>query len=257
MSDIYKIAKDISNHVKIYGDEKTRERKLSRLVDWISDSITEDFLLKYDEGNGLVIRVSGKIYEPNGPINFKLSPKPKVNTPIVIGTPTGNMTFKRIMEMVVFPRLSKMYPQNRLIQDLNIIKTDNTTDRNILVKLATDSSTIPQNEYEDIRLAEYKRGLDLLADTVIEELGGRTNGLTFLDALFLYNLIVNKGKVKQDSFTNIFEEYAIGQGRVFDEKRNNKGSALIEAYYNHRKVKLNQSKDSAWENPEEAVELFE
>jgi hypothetical protein len=144
-----------------------------------------------------------------------------------------------------------------LLQDINIIKTDNTVDRNVLVKLATDSSTIPQNEYEDIRLAEYKRGLDLLANEIVEELGGRRTGLTFLDALFLYNLIVNKGKVTQTSFTNIFEEYAIGQGKVFDERGDSKSSSLIEAYYNHRKVKLNQFKDSALENPDSAVRQFE
>jgi hypothetical protein len=34
-----------------------------------------------------------------------LSKDPKANVPIIIGTPAGNMTFKRIMEMDVIPRL--------------------------------------------------------------------------------------------------------------------------------------------------------
>ena len=59
-----------------------------------------------------------------------------------------------------------------------------------------------------------------------------------IDALFLYNLIVNGGKVSQTSLSMVFEDYARSQGKT-DETYGNFGSSLIAAYYNSRRIREN------------------
>jgi hypothetical protein len=150
---------------------------------------------------------------------------------IVLGSQEGNATFKVLMEDFVIPRLKAVNPNNPLLSSLTAIKYDKTSDKNFIVKLATETSGAPIADFELEGLAKYKSGLKRLSSVTLPELGG----MSAVDALFLYNLIVNGGKVGQTTLSMVFEDYAISQGKTSEEFAGY-GSDIIAAYYDSRRA---------------------
>jgi hypothetical protein len=164
-----------------------------------------------NRGTNLTIKAGSKYYEKSYGLTTGIDPTLKTvgegaTSTIQLGTLEGNMSFKYIMENEVLPDLKEKYPAFDLIRDLNQIKFDKTNDRNTLVKMATKSTMLPRSEQEIQTLAKYKEDLITLSNIRLSQFNGEIN---LVDALFAYNLIVNKGKVSGNSLTNLFEDYAM------------------------------------------------
>lgn len=232
MSSVWNMTNFISKYYlnSMRGDKTSREKLLSSTIDYINGSFIDEFLKTYDFGFGegkLPNSGNTKVLQEQSDGTLKL-----VNAPtdynFTLGTYEGNMTFKYIFEQFVIPSLKSKYPNNELLKSLGFIKTDKTLDKNTLIKLATQTKLLPENTYEEEQIAHYKQGLNIIKDVKIPELGN----IHFLDALYVYNLIVNQNAVRENSLTTLFESY------MFDtSKKSFEGQTdLIQKFFDFQKT---------------------
>ena len=236
-SNIYQTAEYIIGSLyKLSGTEKEKTNQVSRVLDWISNSMTASFMresippIKVNLGDDSNFRP----YLPSHTLTMQRKKTAEPNLTLVLGDDVSNATFKVLMEEVIIPKLQESHVNNALLDGLTPTKFDKTYDKNFIVKIATATSGSPKADFELESLSKYKVGLSALVGETIDEL----DGMNAIDALFLYNLIVNGGKVSQTSLSMVFEDYARSQGKT-DETYGNFGSSLIADYYNSRRIREN------------------
>lgn len=236
-SNIYQTAEYIIGSLyKLSGTEQEKTNQVSRVLDWISNSMTASFMresvapIKVSLGEDSNFRP----YLQSHSLTMQRKKTAESNFTLVLGDDTSNATFKVLMEEVIIPRLQESHVNNAFLDSLTPTKFDKTYDKNFIVKTATATSGAPRADFELESLSKYKVGLSALVGETIDELGG----MSIIDALFLYNLIVNGGKVSQTSLSMVFEDYAMSQGKT-DETYGNFGSQLISDYYDSRRIREN------------------
>lgn len=233
-SNIYKTTEYITkNVVKVTGTPDQKTKQITRILDWINDNLTANYLrqavapikISLPEGTDF------EVYTKTSGLQMNRKPIQDTSGTIVLGSEEGNATFKVLMEEVIIPRLQEEQVNNPLLTNLTETKFDKTYDKNFIIKYATTTSGSPNADFEKESLSKYKSGLHSLTKVTIKELGG----MSAIDALFLYNLIVNSGKVGQTTLSMVFEDYAISQGRS-SEEFSGYSSDLIAGYYDSRKM---------------------
>ena len=123
-------------------------------------------------------------------------------------------SFKRLMELYVFPKLLEKYGKNnKFLRDLNI-KHDNNADMDVLglpISLIDAENDVGMSE----KYTEYLTAFNSIAN---EKIGG----ISVADWFFLYNLICNKNGFGRNSLTKLFEDLV----------KTDKMTPALEAYYN-------------------------
>ena len=233
-SNIYKTTEYITKHIApLTGTPEQKTAQVTRIIDWINDNLISGFLRKAVAPIKINVPEEAKfeVYTKGNALQLPRKPLTSSNSTIVLGSEEGNATFKVLMEEIVIPRLQEEHPENTLLTGLTPTKFDKTSDKNFIIKTATETSGAPHAEFEQENLTKYKAGLHALRKEAIPEL----NGMSAVDALFIYNLIVNSGKVGQTTLSMVFEDYAVSQGRNIPEFAGY-GSSIIEAYYDSRRL---------------------
>ena len=254
-SNIYKNVEHMTKYiVNLAGDDVKKQRTVGAMVDWVSNNLTAKFLrdnigiLQIQPQAGESLKIYTKYADS---LNMRADIIDTHGKPITIalGTDAGNQTFKVLMEEFVIPALQShpTLSHNPLVQALTFTKFNKTQDRNTIIKMALRTSALPRSDFEKNKLTEYKAGLDQLSSVTSPYLPG----LSLVDALFIYNLIVNGGKQTQTSLTSVFANYAMSQGKTDSES--GYSSSLIAAYYDSRRInseKLTESLDFSEEEAE-------
>lgn len=137
------------------------------------------------------------------------------STPIILGTPWGNASFKMWMESTVIPELKETEP-NRFIEALVPNKFSRTISRNAEVVYTLPINMIPRSVSEIDALSRFKREFNKLHGVPAY------NGIPVIDLFFYYNLICFNNSSSQISLANIFEDII-----------KTKSSPLIESYYKY------------------------
>lgn len=134
------------------------------------------------------------------------------DTPIMLGTPTGNASFKLWMESTVIPDLkegilskkAKIYMNNKFIKDLSPVRVDRTVTRNSTFIYTLPVSTLPSSDSEKAAYTMYKSEFNKLHSLSYY-------GYPITDLFFYYNLINFRNATTQNSLTPLFEDM-LGEG---------------------------------------------
>jgi len=253
-SNIYKNVEHMTKYiVNLSGDDIQKQRTVGAMVDWISNNLTAKFLrdnvgvLQVQPQAGESLKIYTKAADSLS-MRAEMVDTRGNSITIPLGTDAGNQTFKVLMEEFVIPALQShpTLSHNPLIQALVPTKFNKTQDKNTIIKMALRTSALPRSDFEKGKLTEYKAGLDQLASVTSPYLPG----ISLVDALFVYNLIVNGGKQTQTALTTVFANYAMSQGKT--DSDSGYSSSLIAAYYDSRRMNSEDVMESLDFSEEEA-----
>lgn len=218
----------ICNEFNYKGTKKISEvaKKLSKFFE---NKMTNIFL---QSTNQVAILSPGSyMFDSNQKITQVTEP-----TPIELGTPNGNASFKLWVEQEVIPNLKRGINNSKetlqdpkragivkpnanntlnhissFIRSLVTTKNDKTYSGNSIVSYSLPINMIPRSEQEQLRFDQYKQQFNQL-DTdsyyyqYVDENGDlRQKAIPVQDILFLYNLITYGNESNQRAFTNLFE----------------------------------------------------
>ena len=158
-----------------------------------------DFIFDIPKGN--------IFYDSKGDTSELMS----ATTPIKLGTPSGDLTFKAWMENEVFPNLKKgklgthkqaspIISNNEFVKHLIQIVYTNASDHQEKINQSLDINMLPSDEYEQDPFDTVSQGLEQLSRYTY-------NNYPIIELLFLYNQIAFDGKLGQKSFTKLLENY--------------------------------------------------
>lgn len=200
------ISRDIlSKYVDV--TKSSTDKAMRKVVKFITGKLNNQFLLSKD----IVITVpSGKIYDNKGR-EFDAN-----NTEIVLGTPSGNASFKRWMEETVIPQLKVNLSTNDFIKSLQMVSTDLTWDGMSSLNMSLNINMMPKSDSERAEFKKFKDSLNALRK---RDYGQHK----LIDLFFYYNLIAYNGESSQNSFTSLFED-------IFAEKGENAVTDWIKFY---------------------------
>lgn len=202
------ISRDIlSKYMDVAKSSSTHAKMVKRIVKFINNKLNNQFLL----ASNVVLTVpSGIIYDKYG------NEMEANNTEIVLGTPSGNASFKRWMEETVIPELKTDYQFNDFIQKLMMVSSNLSWDGMSSLNMSLNINMMPKSDSER---AEFKKYKDSLNNLRKREYGEHR----LIDLMFYYNLIAYNGESSQNSFTSLFED-------IFAEKGNNAVTDWIKFY---------------------------
>jgi hypothetical protein len=131
--------------------------------------------------------------------------------------------FKAFIENVVVPLLKEQYPENAFVSNLEFgikdLKLDSSGIDEVYLKLninmmSVDNSVKNRSEYDEIL-----KGFNDLQYSMFKF---NEYSYNIIDLIFIYNLIVNKDRFGQTSFTRLFEDIINNdpEGRLYISKFN-------------------------------------
>jgi hypothetical protein len=158
--------------------KSSTDKAMRKVVKFITGKLNNQFLLSKD----IVITVpSGKIYDNKGR-EFDAN-----NTEIVLGTPSGNASFKRWMEETVIPQLKVNLSTNDFIKSLQMVSTDLTWDGMSSLNMSLNINMMPKSDSERAEFKKFKDSLNALRK---RDYGQHK----LIDLFFYYNLIAYNGE---------------------------------------------------------------
>lgn len=195
MMSKYKMMKDLGPKVIKAGgfyssaDKNNVYKKLASFYD-------------YTTRNAWMKSAEKKIIIPKGVTivnNLGNSYVTKENTPILLGTPWGNTSFKMWMESTVIPEL-KLTDANDFIQSLVPIKLNRTLSGNASFTYTLPTNMMPKTGSDVDALNRYKRAFNELLTAP------KYQNYPLVDLFFYYNLISYNNATSSNSLSTIFED---------------------------------------------------
>ena len=173
---------------------------------YIQDTLIDYFFLQ------------GKYFEiPTGTMYFTESGELKTaqkKMSILLGTASGNATFKRWVETSVIPKLKKNYTNsrgdsinvssNKFIQSLTPVIYNKNVSHNISINYVPNINMLPREDFERIAFNEIKSEFNKLAQVTYSE--GGTKEMPLIKLFYYYNLITSSSKLGQNTLTSIFAD---------------------------------------------------
>lgn len=187
------------------------EQHLAKVKKFVINKLNNRWLLQITQ-SGLPGKAPKPVLTPNSKYRIKhvinndtYIPVRVPSIPLVLGTPSGNATFKHWMDTVVIPQLKADYPQNKLLQDLEPFENSKTNHGNGVIQYGVDFAILPKTDQELKDFDLYKSALS--------ELGSyKIGNYTVQDLLFFYNQIVYNGETVTNSLSNFFADIIANRG---------------------------------------------
>lgn len=190
---------------------KTTNERLSvykGVSNYVDDYLINSWLL--DSNIVIQLKAGEQYYDNTGVLQTSES-----IIPIQLGTPNGNATFKRWMELYVIPKLKqgKILPNNTTapgVKGNEVIKNlfpqlyDRNVSRNTSINYTIPINMLPRTDADRVIFNMYKQQFNNLAKYSFSDIPGVEYPI--IDLLYYYNLIAYSGKLGESSLTALFED---------------------------------------------------